>query len=229
MSSTNRGAQRQTFDYYATPQEAIRTFLREWWNDCPEVRAELEMGGRSILDPCAGGNQTAIEWEYRPARAGAPSETMAVPPTEMAYPAAIRSALGLMAGGTGLDPTIHTNDLRADSPARWHQDFIGREPLPLPAPPDLVITNPPFAIAMAVIQEALRVVRPGGWVAMLVRLNFFGSRTRFPFFRDNPPQRSYVHHERIGFTPDGGTDSIEYQHLVWQRGVKCDATILRVI
>jgi hypothetical protein len=31
------------------------------------------------------------------------------------------------------------------------------------------------------------------------------------------PLFTYVHSERLGFTDDGRTDSIEYMHCLWQR------------
>ncbi len=82
----------------------------------------------------------------------------------------------------------------------------------------------------------------------LLRLNFFGSKERKSFMQTNPPQRCYVHSKRMSFVtedvrrrviaeakaagkkPKGlGTDSIEYAHMVWQKGLKNRVTVLRVI
>ena len=94
---------------------------------------------------------------------------------------------------------------------------------------DIAITNPPFNIAMEVIQKALKDVRAGGLVIMLLRLNFFGSRERQGFFQKNMPVLTYVHTKRPKFLNTGGTDSIEYMHCVWQVGNPCRETKLRII
>ena len=209
MSSTNRGGKRNDHDYYCTPVRFIRAFLQEWLTDDPEANACFKSG--AVLDPCAGGNAQAVRWKNG-------EQMVMVPPTPMSYPAAIE--------GLGFKPYLFTNDIRADSPAGNHYDFLTWE---LPFAPDVVITNPPFFLAMEVIERALSVVKPGGYVVMLLRLNFYGSAKRFPFMRANAPQRAYVHHERMGFTPGGKTDSIEYQHAVWRRGYATLSTVLRVI
>ena len=96
-------------------------------------------------------------------------------------------------------------------------------------PPDIIITNPPFYLAKDIIDKALRDVREGGYVAMLLRLNFFGSKDRFPFFQKQMPTWAYVHHRRFSFTDDGKTDSIEYCHMVWKKGDQPKFTKLDVI
>lgn len=216
MSSTKRGAKKIEHDYYVTDPGAVRLFLREWFADEPAARERLGDWHARILDPCAGGNQTEVDWEYKLGKlredgTREPGKRIIVPPTGMSYPIALRAELG--AGST-----IHTNDIRPDSPAEWHTDFLSWPDLPPEQGYDLVITNPPFFIALEVIRRALAVVRPGGYVVMLLRLNFYGSGERFPFFQTTNPETAYVHSERMGFTPDGGQDSIEYQHAVWRRG-----------
>jgi hypothetical protein len=58
---------------------------------------------------------------------------------------------------------------------------------------------------------------------MLLRLNFFGTKIRKPFFTENMPKYCFIHHKRISFT-NGGSDSIEYAHFVWQKGHKTNYT-----
>ena len=84
-------------------------------------------------------------------------------------------------------------------------------------------------IAREIIGKALNDVKDGGLVIMLLRLNFFGSRARFSFWEKNMPTFCYVHNERIGFTDNGTTDSIEYMHAVWIKGERQKFTKLRVI
>ena len=52
MSSTNRGSKRIGYDYYVTPKNAIRDFLR---NFVQQVTLDNDA---IILDPCAGGSAT---------------------------------------------------------------------------------------------------------------------------------------------------------------------------
>jgi 16S rRNA G1207 methylase RsmC len=50
---------------------------------------------------------------------------------------------------------IVTNDIRPDSPAEFHEDFIS---YPIKSPYDMVITNPPFNLALPIIEKALDTV-----------------------------------------------------------------------
>lgn len=169
------------------------------------LRAMLEVAPEFLqgefLDPCAGGHR------------GAP----------MAYPHALER-WGVHAS------RIETVDIRDDSPANHHADYLGWK---APKSYDVVITNPPFVHALPIIQRSLEIVKPGGYVVMLLRLNFLGTQDRFPFWSENLPRWIFVHSARLAFgnrgvTPDGepepmakrnkkGTDSIEYAHFVWHR------------
>lgn len=214
MSSTNRGTERMALDYYATRPRDIIPFLHAFAADEPTAIIQR------VLDPCAGGNVEPVSWVYRAATDKKPAEIIDVPRTPMAYPEALQEVF------LGLD--ITTNDVRMDSPAMYHMD-MRRMPQETMVPYDLVITNPPFSLAMEVILASLKLVRDGGFVVMLLRLNFLGSAERLPFFQANPPKRIYVHHRRLSFLPSGKQDSIEYAHMVWQRGFATDHSILRVI
>lgn len=138
----------------------------------------------------------------------------------MSYPTAL-SLIGF--------PTknISTMDIREDSGADTITDYL--EAASSIRKPDIIITNPPFALALPIIKKALYEVISGGYVIMLLRLNYFGSQSRFPFWKENLPKYCFVHHKRISFTPDGKTDSIEYMHVVWQKGLEVDFTKLKVI
>jgi hypothetical protein len=48
---------------------------------------------------------------------------------------------------------------------------------------DLIITNPPFKLAMPVIDRSRQIARE---VALLLRLNFLGSQERAAFWREHP-------------------------------------------
>ena len=76
---------------------------------------------------------------------------------------------------------------------------------------DVIISNPPFSLAMEFIERSLQLA---DHVAMLLRLNFLGSATRAAFFRANMPD-VYVLPNRPSFTSDGRTDATEYAWAVW--------------
>lgn len=122
---------------------------------------------------------------------------------EMSYPAVLEQEFGVV-------PT--TIDEREDSRAEIKQKY---EQVELGFAPDIIITNPPFYSALEIIKKALQDVTEDGYVIMLLRLNFWGSKTRRPFFEKNMPTYCYIHPRRMSFTPDGKTDSIEYAHFVW--------------
>jgi len=136
----------------------------------------------------------------------------------MSYPEAlrIRSCVG----------KILTLDIRKDSLAFTHEDYLAWAP---DREVDLVITNPPFTLAKEFVEKALSHVRRGGRVVMLLRLNFLGSLGRRSFWQDRMPRFLFVHAERMSFTDDGCTDSIEYMHAVWAAGEARDHAEIRVI
>jgi len=203
MSSTNRGYDRHSTDYYVTPQSAVKTFLSHWLEDLQgEFHDDvLSVGSRpdkaKWLDPCAGGDSKH----------------------EMSYPVIIKKEFN--------PEVLDTVDFRKDSLAETKENYLwwdkGENEY------DVVITNPPFYLAREIIEKALKDVKKDGYVAMLLRLNFFGSNERFPFWERQLPIWAYVHHRRFSFTDDGKTDSIEYMHAVWQKD-NCPAfTMLKVI
>lgn len=139
---------------------------------------------------------------------------------EMSYPAVIQKDLGVQ--------EMTTCDLRMDSLAKIQGDYrtiFFREDEKF----DIVITNPPFNLAQEIIEKALEDTKDGGYVIMLLRLNYFGSKGRKPFWDKHLPIRTYVHHKRMSFVKGGGTDSIEYMHCVWQKGKNPEETKLKII
>jgi hypothetical protein len=136
----------------------------------------------------------------------------------MSYPTAIKKIYD--------DVSMKTLDIRQDSLAETKADYLTYE---IKEKPNIIITNPPFNLALPIIKKALDDVADNGFVIMLLRLNFLGSKDRFPFFNECLPKYIYVHHKRISFTEDGSTDSIEYCHMVWQKGLNCKFTMLKVM
>jgi hypothetical protein len=75
----------------------------------------------------------------------------------------------------------------------------------------VVVTNPPYSLAMPMIEHALTF--DARFVVMLLRLNFLASAGRADFMRTHAPD-VYVLPNRPSFS-GVGTDSIEYAWFVW--------------
>jgi len=121
---------------------------------------------------------------------------------------------------------ITTVDIRKDSRAAIKADYLEWQ---APRLYSLIISNPPFMLAQEFIEKALKEVVNNGFVVMLLRLNYFGSKKRKAFWKKHMPKYSFVHVERMSFTDDGKTDSIEYMHAVWQKGYNSGYTKLYTI
>lgn len=205
MSSTNRSDARNTHisDFYVTPPDAIRVFFGNWLDD---LMSEFHNDQLTV-----GTNPDKAKW-LDPCAGGDEKHPMS-------YPLVIKEEF---------DPdVVSTIDVREDSLAEIKEDYILSDITPDYY--DVIITNPPFNIAQQVVEKALQDVKDGGYVVMLLRLNFFGSNTRFPFWQKQLPTWAYVHHRRFSFTDDAKTDSIEYMHAVWQKNANPAFTMLKVI
>jgi hypothetical protein len=206
MSSTNRSKARENHvaDYYVTPHKPIEDLIK-WMSNKEEfnrlfLNNSMFKPDIKFFDPCAGGNPSSNERGMVP----------------MSYPTVF--------GKHGVN--METNDIRDDSLAQIKSDYINSDVIENRA--DVIITNPPFNCAVDIIKKAQKEVSEGGYVIMLLRLNFFGSKDRKPFWDNNMPIYSVVHHQRISFTK-GSTDSIEYMHAIWKSGVSQNNTTLELI
>ena len=52
-----------------------------------------------------------------------------------------------------------------------------------------IITNPPYSMGLEFVQRALESVRPGGKVAMFLKVQFLEGQKRGEFFKHTPPER----------------------------------------
>jgi hypothetical protein len=126
----------------------------------------------------------------------------------------------------GFNPV--TMDLRADSPCQFPgENFLTADFMDLQF--DMIITNPPYNLAVPFIERALELTKPMGWVVMLLRVNFLGAQKRGEWWQTHMPESMHTHSRRPCFYPDNwkeimpwlekkGTDSTEYAHFVWQKG-----------
>lgn len=206
MSSTNRtnASERHISDYYITPTKDIVDFFTHWVRDIQNSDMDDFLS--------VSHNLNNLVW-LDPCAGGDATH-------DMSYPSVIINELGTS------PENISTLDIRPDSRADVICDFLH---FPKMMEYDIVITNPPFNIALEIIQKSFEVVQTGGYVIMLLRLNFLGSKSRKPFFDKYPPMYVYVHHKRMSFTENGATDSIEYAHFVWKKGYTPEHTLLKVI
>lgn len=51
-----------------------------------------------------------------------------------------------------------------------------------------IITNPPYSVGIEFVQRALESIRPGGKVAMFLKVQFLEGQKRGAFFKDTPPE-----------------------------------------
>lgn len=78
-------------------------------------------------------------------------------------------------------------------------------------PYDLIISNPPYNLAQAFVDQALT---HGKNVVMLLRLGFLASQKRREWWQDRIPHRLFVLSKRPSFT-NQGTDSADYAWFCW--------------
>ena len=183
MSATGRGAVRHPDDFYATPAWCIEALLR----GCP-------LSSGRWLEPTAGDGAIAaevlrhrhdVQWHLVESRA----EELRV--------------------GGGLLSRMQ----RADFPLEHVDEVEIRDFLTMPAPVqrfDVALGNPPFSLALEVIQHALTMANA---VCMLLRINFLASQKRADWMRKNTPS-IYVLPKRPSFT-SGKTDATEYAWFLW--------------
>jgi len=113
-----------------------------------------------------------------------------------------------VARGVELDPVRAAKAKETATPNVWCGDFLTMGPAETPW--DVVIANPPYALAQEFVDHA-RVL--GTLVIFLLRLNFLGSAAKFAKYMPDV----YVLPKRPSFTGDGRTDATEYAWFVWGR------------
>lgn len=98
---------------------------------------------------------------------------------------------------------------------------------------DLIIGNPPFAVAEEHIRALIPLLAPNGTLAFILRVNFYGSVSRWavdpkrpdvePFWRKFPEYEFWpiVPRPSFGLNKKGkkGTDGTEYAVFLWRREV----------
>lgn len=181
MSATNRGGKRQPQDLYETPTWCVTRLLDRVW---------LPPG--HWIEPAAGRGAIMRAVEEHPRyRAFRPFE-----------PRVRWEAVEIN------DAFEHDLEPYAGTALSIGASFLD-EGFPAGCK-DVLITNPPFSLALDFVRAALPIAP---WVVMLLRLNFIASRARAGVFSREMPD-VYVLPNRPSFT-GGGSDATEYAWFVW--------------
>ena len=90
---------------------------------------------------------------------------------------------------------------------------------------DLIVTNPPYRLALEFIKRGLELRRTEkSVVCMLLRVNFLGAQGRAAWLRQHTPS-IHVSPRRPSFTGRSRTDATEYCWMVWD-GLRPTVSIL---
>jgi hypothetical protein len=169
MSSKGRGAESVESDFYATPKwatEAILKTMPDWLNRHSILDTSRERPVR-ILEPCAG--KGAI-----------------VDVLRAWYPKAEIHAVELdRKRFEHLESVGNCDRVWCGDFAEWAGDGYPFY--------DLVITNPPFTIAMSIIERTLPLIHPnGGRAVHLLRQAILASDERAPFWKKHAAQQNIL-------------------------------------
>lgn len=216
MSRAGSTQERVKDDYYATPVWIIKKFLK--WAKSDNHLELFNNRPIEILDPCAGGS---FEYPIMPYLEG----------------------LKAVFKNDKFCYNYTSNDIRRTSLAKYQFDFLTAKSSFFNKPNlfDIVISNPPYLLATEFIKKGLEMVRPDGYVIYLLRLNFFGSKSRHKFWQNNMAEWCAISSKRPSFCKTckycnykfnsiaitcphcmkklmRGTDATEYATFVWKKG-----------
>lgn len=93
-----------------------------------------------------------------------------------------------------------------------------------------IITNPPYSSGLDFVKRALESVRPGGKVAMFLKVQFLEGQKRGEFFKQTPPRTVYISRSRLSCAKNGDfarfpDSAIAYAWYVWEKGFTGDPVI----
>ena len=93
-----------------------------------------------------------------------------------------------------------------------------------------IITNPPYSVGLEFVQRALESIRPGGKVAMFLKVQFLEGQKRGAFFKYTPPRTVYISRSRLSCAKNGDFErfpdsAIAYAWYVWEKGFTGDPVI----
>jgi len=92
-----------------------------------------------------------------------------------------------------------------------------------------IITNPPYSAGLEFVTRALETVRPGGKVAMFLKVQFLEGKRRGELFAKTPPRTVYISRSRLACAKNGDfshtENAIAYAWYVWEKGFTGDPVI----
>ena len=93
-----------------------------------------------------------------------------------------------------------------------------------------IVTNPPYRLQSEFVMHAMDNLRPGGKLALMLKIQFLESAKRQPLFEMYPPARIHVFSKRARTAKNGDFTSIGsaltcYAWFVWVKGNKDNPTI----
>ena len=93
-----------------------------------------------------------------------------------------------------------------------------------------IITNPPYSAGLEFVTRALESVRPGGKVAMFLKVQFLEGKKRGELFSKTPPRTVYISRSRLSCAKNGDfarfpDSAIAYAWYVWEKGFTGDPVI----
>ena len=95
-----------------------------------------------------------------------------------------------------------------------------------------IITNPPYKYAKQFVEKALEIVEEKSKIAMLLKIQFLESQSRYKLFKKNNPKYIYVFSKRVNCWKNGielnTNGAICYSWYIWEKGYK-EETIVRWI
>ena len=91
-----------------------------------------------------------------------------------------------------------------------------------------IITNPPYSTGLEFVQRALESVRPGGKVAMFLKVQFLEGQKRGASLRIPPPRIVYISRSRLACYKNGDM-SVKPKAPLLMRGMygKKDLPVIR--
>ena len=92
-----------------------------------------------------------------------------------------------------------------------------------------IITNPPYSAGLEFVERALETVRPGGKVAMFLKVQFLEGKRRGELFAKTPPRTVYISRSRLACAKNGDFShtekAIAYAWYVGEKGFTGDPVI----
>ena len=89
-----------------------------------------------------------------------------------------------------------------------------------------IITNPPFSLAQLFVEAAMRLLKSGRKLALLLRLQFLESKKRKLLFEKFPPKKIWVFSGRLprmhqfGWKGNKGGSILAFAWFIWEKGYK---------